>query len=322
MLGVAVQDVRKAAGRRAAAPSSFCRRDHLPLPWRSLPAGPGLQSPACSAAEGASNMAAAGSSGGSSGEEEEGAAALALARLREATWDPALLRNPTGGILKKSKLSSAESSIRERASGHGQDGNELQTTPEFRAHVAKKLGAILDSSIKPVEPPLWPLQKDMAASRTEDDGFRLFSSSVPGDCGKPEPLPSGRRRHQRSSSSELDSDQEWQRCQEAAVTAADILKQGGLLAVLQDSGQDQSSQATEPSMKKRRKKSKLKGKSNGEQDAKDSVEKDQADTETEGSSCLNGACKRAENTGTEGGVMAKKKKKKTKKRKTVQARAE
>lgn len=28
--------------------------------------------------------------------------------------------------------------------GHDEDGNELQTTPEFRAHVAKKLGAMLD----------------------------------------------------------------------------------------------------------------------------------------------------------------------------------
>jgi hypothetical protein len=27
---------------------------------------------------------------------------------------------------------------------HDQDGNELQTTPEFRAHVAKKLRALLD----------------------------------------------------------------------------------------------------------------------------------------------------------------------------------
>lgn len=29
-------------------------------------------------------------------------------------------------------------------SKHEHDGNELQTTPEFRAHVAKKLGAMLD----------------------------------------------------------------------------------------------------------------------------------------------------------------------------------
>lgn len=35
-------------------------------------------------------------------------------------------------------------SNRHEVNGHGEDGNELQTTPEFRAHVAKKLGAMLD----------------------------------------------------------------------------------------------------------------------------------------------------------------------------------
>lgn len=33
---------------------------------------------------------------------------------------------------------------RHELNGHEEDGNELQTTPEFRAHVAKKLGAMLD----------------------------------------------------------------------------------------------------------------------------------------------------------------------------------
>lgn len=33
---------------------------------------------------------------------------------------------------------------RREVNGHDEDGNELQTTPEFRAHVAKKLGAMLD----------------------------------------------------------------------------------------------------------------------------------------------------------------------------------
>jgi len=35
-------------------------------------------------------------------------------------------------------------SNRRAVNGHAEDGNELQTTPEFRAHVAKKLGAMLD----------------------------------------------------------------------------------------------------------------------------------------------------------------------------------
>lgn len=33
---------------------------------------------------------------------------------------------------------------RREVNDHDEDGNELQTTPEFRAHVAKKLGAMLD----------------------------------------------------------------------------------------------------------------------------------------------------------------------------------
>lgn len=33
---------------------------------------------------------------------------------------------------------------RREVNGHGENGNDLQTTPGFRAHVAKKLGAMLD----------------------------------------------------------------------------------------------------------------------------------------------------------------------------------
>ncbi|XP_044300360.1 protein CUSTOS [Varanus komodoensis] len=234
--------------------------------------------------------------GGGSSSEDEAAAASALARLREATWEPARSRSPPAGIFKKRKFPSAEPSIREWISDQGQDGNELQTTPSFRAHVAKKLAAILDSSISPVEPPPWPGPSDVTVSETEDDGFRLFSSSVPGDCGTPEALPPGRRRLQRSSSSELDSDQEWQRCREAAVMAADILRQGGLLMPLQDCSQ--SCQAAVPPGKKtvpeaQRTRDK-------EQEAVGTAQNGRAAAKTEGSSCL--------------GVMAKKKKKKKQKK--------
>ncbi|KFO57884.1 Uncharacterized protein C12orf43, partial [Corvus brachyrhynchos] len=106
-----------------------------------------------------------------------------------------------------------------------EDGdNELQTTPEFRAHVAKKLGTMLDSFITVLKDSSGPSQTSVAQSDSEDDGFPLFSSSVPGDCGKPEPCPAARRRRP-VSSSDTDNDQEWQRYQEAAVSAADILKQ-------------------------------------------------------------------------------------------------
>ncbi|NXO26293.1 CSTOS protein, partial [Cisticola juncidis] len=115
------------------------------------------------------------------------------------------------------------------AIGREEGDNELQTTPEFRAHVAKKLGAMLDSFITVLKDSSGPSQTLVAQPDSEDDGFRLFSSSVPGDCGKPEPCPAARRRP--VSSSDTDSDQEWQRCQEAAVSAADILKQSAFPAL-------------------------------------------------------------------------------------------
>ncbi|NWV92197.1 CSTOS protein, partial [Machaerirhynchus nigripectus] len=114
--------------------------------------------------------------------------------------------------------------------------NELQTTPEFRAHVAKKLATMLDSFITVLKDSSEPSQTSVAQSDSEDDGFRLFSSSVPGDCGKLEPCPAARRRRP-VSSSDTGSDQEWQRYQEAAVSAADILKQSAFPALSQGSNQ-------------------------------------------------------------------------------------
>ncbi|KFP07822.1 Uncharacterized protein C12orf43, partial [Calypte anna] len=128
------------------------------------------------------------------------------------------------GGFKKDRLQPAQPSLRREVNGHDEDGNELQTTPEFRAHVAKKLGAMLDSFITVLKDSAGPPQTSVQQTDSGEDGFRLFSSSVPGDCGKSEPCPAARRRQQ-SSSSDTDSDQEWQRYQEAAVSATDILKQ-------------------------------------------------------------------------------------------------
>ncbi|NXY83932.1 CSTOS protein, partial [Alcedo cyanopectus] len=181
----------------------------------------------------------------------------AAARFREAAWDcaaqasVAVRAEPRGGEGTAGTWAHAVPPLHE-VNGHGEDGNELQTTPEFRAHVARKLGAMLDSFItvskgSPGPPPTPVLQSDSA-----DDGFRLFSSSVPGDCGEPEPCPAARRR-QPSSSSGMDSDQEWQRYQEAAVSATDVLRQSGLPALPQDSSQDQSQGHTEHRQKKKKK---------------------------------------------------------------------
>ncbi|NWH84557.1 CSTOS protein, partial [Aegithalos caudatus] len=160
----------------------------------------------------------------------------AAARFREAAWDctaqaAAVRAEPRGGAdvsgLQRDDLCSYFK--RREASGREEGDNELQTTPEFRAHVAKKLGTMLDSFITVLKDSSGPSQTLVAQSDSEDDGFRLFSSSVPGDCGKAEPCPTARRRP--VSSSDTDSDQEWQRCREAAVSAADILKQSAFPAL-------------------------------------------------------------------------------------------
>ncbi|NXO42504.1 CSTOS protein, partial [Locustella ochotensis] len=153
----------------------------------------------------------------------------AAARFREAAWDctaqaaAAARAEPRGEIILV-LISNGREAI-----GREEGDNELQTTPEFRAHVAKKLGTMLDSFITVLKDSSGPSQALVAQSDSEDDGFRLFSSSVPGDCGEPEPCSAARRRRP-VSSSDTDSDQEWQRYQEAAVSAADILKQSAFPA--------------------------------------------------------------------------------------------
>ncbi|NXG10752.1 CSTOS protein, partial [Sakesphorus luctuosus] len=155
----------------------------------------------------------------------------AAARFREAAWDcaaqaavAAARAEPRGELQMflawKGIITVLVSNGREAAGAEG----ELQTTPEFRAHVARKLGAMLDSFITVLKDSSGPSQTPVPQSDSADDGFRLFSSSVPGDCGTPEPCPAARRRRP-VSSSDTDSDQEWQRYREAAVSAADILKQ-------------------------------------------------------------------------------------------------
>ncbi|NXK05500.1 CSTOS protein, partial [Herpetotheres cachinnans] len=186
--------------------------------------------------------------------------AEAAARFREAAWDCAAQAAAAAAavVVARTEPRGGEEIImifilnRHEVNGHDEDGNELQTTPEFRAHVAKKLGAMLDSFITVFKDSSGPSQASMQQSDSADDGFRLFSSSVPGDCGKSEPCAAARRR-QPSSSSDVDSDQEWQRYQEAAVSAADILKQSAFPALSQDSSQDQSQGYVEHSQKKKKK---------------------------------------------------------------------
>ncbi|XP_068268465.1 protein CUSTOS [Nyctibius grandis] len=241
----------------------------------------------------------------------------AAARFREAAWDcaaqAAARAEPRSGGFKNDRLQPAQPSLRREVNGHGEDGNELQTTPEFRAHVAKKLGAMLDSFITVLKDSSGPSQMSVQQSDSGDDGFRLFSSSVPGDCGKSEPCPAARRR-QPSSSSDTDSDQEWQRYQEAAVSAADILKQSAFPALSQDSSQDQSEGYVEHSQKKKKKKKKkkIRRENNIQEKIIDPAECDQINKDLPRLVSANGQHERQDSNHTENSVLpgAVKKKKK------------
>ncbi|XP_063171549.1 protein CUSTOS [Candoia aspera] len=255
-------------------------------------------------------MAAPNRDASDSDSEEE---AAAWERLREAAWDPALGRAAAlapGDNSWTRNQQAAESSIRERICNRGQDGNELQTTPEFQAHVAKKLDTILDNLITTSTCPSLPAWRANGGSLEEDDGFRLFSSSVPGDRREPETTPRKRLVLRLSSSSDLESDPEWQRCQEAAVTAADILKQSGLPPpAVQDSGQGQSCQTTKARWKEVKRKKKKGRREVGQQGAIEAAGQSQTVLGPEGPSCPGRAHKSTEAASRTGSVQRRKKKK-------------
>nr|XP_030716428.1 protein CUSTOS isoform X1 [Globicephala melas] len=169
-------------------------------------------------------------SSSSSSDEEE------LDRCREAAmpaWGleqrPRGPEKPRAGAAN-TQLPTTQPSLRHKVDEHEQDGNELQTTPEFRAHVAKMLGALLDSSITISEVVKEPRKAEVPRGVLEDDapvrGFRLFFTSIPGGPEKEAP-PQPRRKRLPSSSSSEDGD-ELQRCREAAVSASDIIQESAI----------------------------------------------------------------------------------------------
>ncbi|XP_019140625.1 protein CUSTOS isoform X2 [Corvus cornix cornix] len=224
----------------------------------------------------------------------------------------------TEGGFRKDRLQPKDQPNLRREAISCEDGdNELQTTPEFRAHVAKKLGTMLDSFITVLKDSSGPSQTSVAQSDSEDDGFRLFSSSVPGDCGKPEPCPAARRRRP-VSSSDTDNDQEWQRYQEAAVSAADILKQSAFPALSQGSNQDQSQGYVEHSQKKKKKK-KIRRENNIQEKIMGPAECDRICKDLPRLVSANGQQERQDSNHRENSVLpgAVKKKKKKKKKKEL-----
>lgn len=96
-------------------------------------------------------------------------------------------------------------------SDHQHDCNELQVTPEFRAHVAKKLEHMLDGFISEKA-----VFSESSSTLVADDlGFKLFATSIPGQRVEDSPCPVKRRPV--PSSSESDDEMEM-RIREAAVS--------------------------------------------------------------------------------------------------------
>uniref|UniRef100_V9KUZ7 Protein CUSTOS n=2 Tax=Callorhinchus milii TaxID=7868 RepID=V9KUZ7_CALMI len=190
-----------------------------------------------------------------------------LSRLKEAAWDFGRFTAPghSEGTKKNEnhKPTSKRPSFRQKADDHEHDGNELQTTPEFRSHVAKKLGALLDSMITVKEH-----GGDVSQQREEDGGkdddgeagFRLFSTSVPGDLEKPEDSALVKWKPPPSSS---DSDSEWERLKEAAVSSSDLLKQSSALPSAQPRAEFEAGTGQPEGKTRKKQKKKKKRKSEG-----------------------------------------------------------
>ncbi|XP_042697590.2 protein CUSTOS isoform X5 [Chrysemys picta bellii] len=169
-----------------------------------------------------------GGCGANVSDSESSSSAEDLERFREAAWD----------------LAGQRSAVVPPEPGSGGFGKDklLPVQPSL-------------SYITVLEDSSGPVWTSMQTADSEDDG----------DCGKSKP-PLSARRQRPSSSSELDSDQEWQRYQEAAVSAADILKQSAFSVMPPDSSQVHKQECTEHNQKKKKKrKKKARGEHNSEQ---------------------------------------------------------
>nr|XP_023658560.1 uncharacterized protein C12orf43 homolog [Paramormyrops kingsleyae] len=182
-----------------------------------------------------------------------------IQRLKEAAWSFTESNGIHDTIIPGGD-SKDQPSRRINVSQHEHDGNELQTTPEFRTHVAKKLGSVLDSYIS--DGTSAEFQRTPRLDHEEeddDDGFRLFSTSVPGE----ENLKPPAVRCAVPSSSDSDSEMEM-RLREAAVSAVDFLPAPALPIMPQPSSSPPTPTENQSRMKKRKKKKKRKARNGSE----------------------------------------------------------
>lgn len=141
---------------------------------------------------------------------------------------------------------------------HEHDGNQLKTTPEFRSHVAKKLGAMLDSVICEVfrERSDWDSAPCEHTQDEADDGFRLFSTSLPGNWREETKEATPPRRRPAPSSSDSDSEME-SRLREAAVSVSDLFPSSSTERRQESKGAGaRDEESAEPKEKKKKKKKK------------------------------------------------------------------
>ncbi|XP_004072602.1 uncharacterized protein C12orf43 homolog [Oryzias latipes] len=154
----------------------------------------------------------------SSSDDEE------LKKCREAVWDTHIHK-------AKDADSNEKESKRVVVAGHDHDAkNELQVTQGFQKHVAKKLGHYLDSCLSETRSKTSNyLTLTNCEDGDDDGGFRLFSTSIPGQ--KVTELPSTVRRRPIPSSSDSDSEMEM-RLRETAVSVEDLVPASALLSSL------------------------------------------------------------------------------------------
>ncbi|TNN70665.1 putative protein C12orf43 [Liparis tanakae] len=177
----------------------------------------------------------------------------ALKRCQEAAWvtpsDPKKVAEEDIKVQPSKRLVVAD---------HEHDCNELQVTQGFRTHVAKKLGHFLDSSITEM---CTDTLSFVESATCDDEGFLLFSTSVPGQEADDSPAPVKRRPV--PSSSDSDSDMET-RLREAAVSVKDLLLESLPLATFSSTpsaelpSSEKNKGQESPVVKKKKKKKKKK----------------------------------------------------------------
>ncbi|XP_072103599.1 protein CUSTOS isoform X2 [Mobula birostris] len=149
-----------------------------------------------------------------------------LSRFREAAWSVGA-RPATETSEEKSTSASTKPSRRQNQDNQQHNANELQTTPEFRNHVAKRLGIFLDSIITVNNS--GPFLKQQAETGDDEEcfaGFRLFSTSIPEEHKEFKPSSPVKWKPPPSSS---DSDSELERLKEAVVSGNDLLQQSSII---------------------------------------------------------------------------------------------